>query len=117
MQRFIDDTISFVKLGTMNYIITKSNSFYTNIRLIFVKKKTEGTLPFLHVLICRKVTSIVTIVFQKPTNNDIYLNSNAFAPGNWKRRTKKRLVEGTYIVCSTNELLQMELEYLEKVFH
>ena len=59
----------------------------------------------------------MTIVFQKPTNNDIYLKWNAFATGSWKRGTSKKLVEGTYKVCSTNELLQTELEYLEKVFH
>ena len=28
---YADDTISFVKLGTMNYIITKLNSFDDNI--------------------------------------------------------------------------------------
>ena len=74
MQRFIDDTISFVKLGTMNYIIT-------------CEEEDKGTLRFLHALICRKFNSIVTIVSQEPTNNDIYLNWNAFAPGSWKRRT------------------------------
>ena len=35
----------------------------------------------------------------------------------WKRETLKTLVERAYIVFSTNELLQKELKYLEKVFH
>ena len=30
-KRYVDDTISFVKLGTINYIITKLNSFDNNI--------------------------------------------------------------------------------------
>ena len=30
-KRCVDDTISFVKLETINYVITKLNSFYNNI--------------------------------------------------------------------------------------
>ena len=59
----------------------------------------------------------MTTIFQKPTNNGIYLNWNAFASDTWKRGTLKTLVERAYIVCSTNELLQKELKYLVKVFH
>ena len=35
----------------------------------------------------------------------------------WKRETLKTLVERVFIVFSTNELLQKELKYLDKVFH
>ena len=115
-KRYVDDTLSFVKLGTISYIITKLNSFDNNIQFTF-KEEDKGTLPFLDVLIRRKSNSILTTVFRKHTNNDIYLNWNAFAPDTWKRGTLKTLVERAYIVCSTNELLLMELKYLEKVFH
>ena len=53
----------------------------------------------------------MTTVFQKPRNNDIYLNWNAFAPDTWKRGTLKTLKERAYIVCSTNELLWKGLKY------
>ena len=115
-KRYVDDTLSFVKLGTISYIITKLNSFDNNIQFTF-KEEDKGTLPFLDVLIRRKGNSVLTTVFRKHTNNDIYLNWNAFAPDTWKRGTLKTLVERAYIVCSTNELLLMELKYLEKVFH
>ena len=115
-KRYVDDTLSFVKLGTISYIITKLNSFDNNIQFTF-EEEDKGTLPFLDVLIRRKGNSVLTTVFRKHTNNDIYLNWNAFAPDTWKRGTLKTLVERAYIVCSTNELLLMELKYLEKVFH
>ena len=108
--------ISFVKLGTISYIITNLNSFGNNIQFTF-EEEHKGTLPFLDVLIRRKGNSILTTVFRKHIYNDIYLNLNAFAPDTWKRETLKTIVERAYIVCSTNELLQMELKYLEKVFH
>ena len=70
---YVDDTISLDKLGTINYIITKLNSFDSNIQFTF-EEEDKGTLPFLDVLIQRKGNSVVITIFQKPTNNDIYLN-------------------------------------------
>ena len=115
-KRYVDDKISFLKLGTINFIITKLISFDKNIRFIF-EEDDKGTLPFPDFLIQRKGNLIVTTIFRKPTNNDIYLNGNAFAPDTWKRGTLKTLAERTYRACSTNELLQKELKYLVKVFH
>ena len=102
-KRYVDGTISFVKLGTINHIIAKLKSFDNNIRFTF-EEEEKGTLPFLDVLICRKGNSIVTNVFRKPTNNDIYLNKNASEPDIWKRGILKTLVE-------------KELKCFEKVFH
>ena len=104
-ERYVDDMIFFVKLATINCIITKLNSFDSNIQFTF-EEEGKGILPLLDVLIQRKSNSIVTTILRKPANNDIYLNWNAFA-----------LVERAYILCSTNELLQKELKYLVKVFH
>ena len=77
-KRYVDDTVSFVKLGTIHYIVTQLNSFDSNIQFTF-KEEDKGTLTFLDVLIQSKGISIVTTIFRKPTNNDIYLNWNAFA--------------------------------------
>ena len=114
-KRYVDDTISFVKLGAMNYIITKLDSFDNNIQLTFEEEDKEKLL-FLDVLIQTMGNSIVTTLFRKLTNNEIYLNWNVFAPDTWKRGILKALVERAYIVCSTNELLPEELKYLVKVF-
>ena len=89
-ERYADDTISFVKLGTVNCIITKSNSFDNNIQFTS-EEGDKGTLPFLDVLIQKKGNSVVTSIFRKPTNTDIYLNWNAFAPNTWIRGTLKTL--------------------------
>ena len=55
----------------MNYIIAKLNSFYKNIQFTFEEDK--GTLPFLDVLNQRNSNSVVTTIFRKPTNNEIYI--------------------------------------------
>ena len=69
-ERYVDDTISFVKLGTISYITARLNSFDSNIQFTF-GEEDKGTLPFLVVLVRRKCKSVVTTVFRKSTNNDI----------------------------------------------
>ena len=61
--------------------------------------------------------NIETCVFRKPTNTDIYINWNSFAPFQWKYSTFKTLVYRAYIVCSDNQHLKSELNYLREVFH
>ena len=60
-KRYVDDMIPFVKLGTINYIITKLNSLYHNIQFTF-EEEDKGTLPFLDVLVQRKGNSTVTSI-------------------------------------------------------
>ena len=56
-----------------DYVMTKLNSFDKNIQFTF-EEEDKGTLPFLDVLIHRNRNSVVTTIFWKPANNDIYLN-------------------------------------------
>ena len=49
-KRYVDDTISFVMLRTISYIITNLNSFDNNIQFTF-EEEYKGTLLFLDVLI------------------------------------------------------------------
>ena len=44
------------------------------------------------------------------------MNWESFAPGKWKWGTLKTLTKRAYDVCSNQELLQKELNYIEKVF-
>ena len=102
-KRYIDDTICFIKVGSVNYILSLLNSFDVNIKFTY-ELEHDGQLPFLDVLLCRKGKKIYTTVYRKATNNYVYLNWNAFAPISWKRSTFKTLIERAYLICSTDEL-------------
>ena len=58
--------------------------------------------------------NIETCVFKKPTKTDIYIHWNSFTPFQWKYSTLKTLVYRTYIVCSVNQHIEFELNYLRK---
>ena len=115
-KRYVDDTICFIKVGSVNYILSLLNSFDVNIKFSY-ELEHGSKLPFLDVLLCRKGKKIYATVYRKATNNDVYLNWNAFAPIRWKRSTLKTLMERAYLICSTDELQNRELGYIEKVFH
>ena len=83
-ERFVDDKIGYVKNGSIDIILSKLNSFHPNIQFIY-EIEEKNKLPFLDVLLIRNGNFIETKVYRKPTNNDIYLNWNSFAPNIWKR--------------------------------
>ena len=85
-KRYVDNTISFIKIEYVEYILSGSNGFDNNIEFRF-EEEIDSVLPSLDVLICRNDNSIETIVYRKCTINDIYLNRNAFASDTWKRGT------------------------------
>ena len=66
-------------------------------------------------LLCRNGRELTTTVYRKKTNNDIYLNWNAFAPISWKRGTLRVLLQRAYLVCSTETYLKEEFTHLENV--
>ena len=76
---YVDDTISYVKLGSVEIVLTLLNSFHPNIQFTF-EEEFEGKIPFLDVNIICNEGSINTSVYRKTTNTDIYINWNAFAP-------------------------------------
>ena len=105
-----------MKIGSTEFIISVLNSFDKNIQFTFEEENDEPIL-FLNILISRKRNDMRTTVYRKSACNDIYLKWNVFAPATCQRGTLKTLVERAYVICSTDQLLERELKYLEKVFH
>ena len=92
------------------------NGFHRNIQFTY-EVETDSKISFLGVLVIRDSNNnINATVYRKSTNNDIYLYWESFAPNKWKWGTLKSLTKRTYDICSTQELLKKELNYIEKVF-
>ena len=62
-------------------------------------------------MLCRDGEIIITTVYGKVTNADVYLNWNSFAPHSWKRGTLKTLTQCAHLICSTTESLDTELKH------
>ena len=60
-KRYVDDTICFVKIGTINYITKILNNFDPNIKFTYEVEK-DCKLPFLDVLLIKTGNNIFTTI-------------------------------------------------------
>ena len=115
-KRYVDDTICFIKLTSINKVLETLNSYHKNIKLT-IETETENKLSFLDVLLIRNNSLISTKVYRKNIITGIYINWKLFAPNNWKWGTLKTLVTRAIDIRSTDEYLKEELEHMRTVFH
>ena len=115
-RRKVDDTICFIKNGLVEHVLSTLNNTHSLIKFTY-ETESANNLSFLDVQLIRTGDNIETCVFRKPTNTDIYIYWNSFAPFQWKYSTLKTLVYRAFIVCSDNQHLESEHDYLGKVFH
>ena len=72
-KRYVDDTISYVKVDCIEHVLNALNSFHANISFTY-EHECHGMISFLDVLIMRKNNTIETTVYRKQTHNDICLH-------------------------------------------
>ena len=114
-KRYIDDTISYVKVDCIENVLNTLNSFHANISFTY-EQECDSMISFLEVLIMSKNYTIETTVYRKQTHNDIYLHWEFFTPEAWKRGTLKILLFRAHTICSNKELLDKEVKHLKHVF-
>ena len=94
-RRYVDDTITFIKIGSVEYLLSILKNFHPKIKFTY-EMEVESKLTFLDILLHRGshdiITTvlhrgghdIITIVYRKVTNSDVYLNWCSFCPREWK---------------------------------
>ncbi|XP_066936747.1 uncharacterized protein [Clytia hemisphaerica] len=114
-KRYVDDTFCVIKKGKDNIILRELNK---NEHVKFTsEKQVNNMLAFLDVLLINRFGTIDTTVYRKPTNTDIYINWNSFAPDTWKKGTLKMLIQRAFQICNKPYFLKAELDHLKMVFH
>ena len=115
-QRYVDDTIAFVKEDKVNNVLRILNSYHKDIKFTY-EEEENGELPFLDVLLKRKDDNSLNLkVYRKKTCTNIYIHWDSFAPKQWKTGTLEGMFKRAYAVCSEEVYLKEETEFLKKVF-
>ena len=96
-KRYVDGTNFFIKEDSIEHVLSVLNGFHPFIQFTH-ETEPNNRLSFLDVLIIRNGQSIETCVYRKPTNTDIYIHWNSFAPIQWKRSTLKTLVYRAHLI-------------------
>ena len=78
-RRYVDDAITVVKTGSVEYLLSVLNNFHPKIKFTY-EMEVESKLAFLDILLHRDGHDIITTVYRKVTNNDVYLNWYSFCP-------------------------------------
>ena len=104
-RRFVDDMFAYVKIGSVEYVLSVLNSFHKNIKFTY-KEEQNSTLPCLDALFIRDGENLNTAVYRKDTHNDLHLHWNSFTPTSCERGTMKSLISRAYMVCSNETLLK-----------
>ena len=79
----MDETLFYVKRGSMEYVLSVRNLFHENIKFTH-EQWINNRLPFLDVLFTRDHEKINTTVFKKDTHNDRYLQWQLLLTNSWK---------------------------------
>ena len=115
-KRYVDDTIAYIKEKDIDKVLKAINDHHDNIKFTY-ELESDNELSFLDVKIRRFGNNIQTSVYRKPTNTDLYLHWNSFAPNTWKKGTLRTLILRAHTICSNEELFAAEIAHLKHVFH
>ena len=73
-KRYVDDTSTIIKTANKSSFLEHINSIDPNIQFTSEDPKSDGSMPFLDILITPKVDGrVITSVCRKPTHDDLYL--------------------------------------------
>jgi hypothetical protein len=72
-------------------------------------------LPFLDILIIRKLDKFETTIYRKPTNGDLYMLYDSNQPGRYKLGLIKTLLIRIERICSTDAFKKDEIKRIKNV--
>ena len=114
--RYVDDTLTFVKRGELNKVLTELNNFHEDIKFTH-ETENKKSISFLDVKLTRVDNGTLrTCVYRKETSSNIYIGWNSFAPRTWKIGTLHGLIQRAFTICSETEEREKEIRFLKKIF-
>ena len=114
-KRFVDDTFVIINKAHKEEFLTHINSVESNIQFTAEGPGPDGSLPFPDILITPNEEGwLETSVYRKPTHMDQYLQWDSHHPISSKYSVVGTLYHRAKTICSNNEKLQQEDDYLTR---
>ena len=115
--RYVDDTFVVQQELHKDVFFQHINTLDTSIQFTVEEAGPHGSIPFLHILVTPQSDgTFTTKVHRKPTHTDLYLQWDSNHNHALKYNVINTLTHTARTICSTPELLNNELQHLEKVF-
>ncbi|XP_042900825.2 uncharacterized protein [Parasteatoda tepidariorum] len=117
-KRYVDDSFALLEDNNCNLdqILNVMNSIDSCIQFTF-ELESDQKLPFLDVLVTRNDNSFHTTVFRKPFPVSLPPHYKSSHPPNQKLASFRSFVYRVVNICSNNDLLDAELNYIKAIAH
>ena len=114
-KRFVDDTFVVIKKCHQEEFFHHINSIEDSIQFTAEDTHTDGTLPFLDVLVIPQPDgSLSTALYRKPTHKGQYLQWDNHHAISAKYSVISTLFHRAKEVCSTKQHLEKEQDYIKQ---
>ncbi|XP_013142387.1 PREDICTED: uncharacterized protein LOC106106354 [Papilio polytes] len=112
--RYVDDVFAIVTRQGLSLLLDHLNSIHP--KIVFTKEEeTDGTLPFLDVLVKREPTgNLVHTVYRKPTNTDRYLRADSQHHPSHLSSVPRTLINRALRLCDP-QFIESELSHVRQV--
>ena len=115
-RRYVDDTFTFIREGSIQKVLDALNGFHPSIQFTH-EEGQDGQIAFLDVkVITKQDRSFNTEVYRKKTDTNVYIHWESFAPKTWKIGTLRGLIRRAFVLCSTEDARKKEIAFLKKTF-
>ena len=112
-KRYVDDTFTIMKKDNRNSFLQHLNSIHPNIKFTCEETRSDGSMPFLDVLITPEEDgSLKTSVYRKPTHTDRYPQWDILYTIPSKYSVAGILYHRANTLCSNPQVLQEEEDHL-----
>ena len=118
--RYVDDIYCLIEeaeFDNLHNILEHLNSIHPSINFTVEKEGEKKSLSFLNVLCsANERGTYSTSVYRKPTNTNLYVRWESAHPPSQKIGVFRTLLHQAKVICSDEELLRKEYQFLFEVF-
>ena len=112
-KRFVDDTFTIIKKDNRNSFLQHLNSIHPNIKFTCEETQSDGSMPFLDILITPEEDgSLKNSVYRKTTHTGLYPQWDSHHTIPSKYSVAGTLCHRAKTVCSNPQLLQEEEHHI-----
>ena len=108
--RYVDDTLVLIKPSDTNFVLSKLNSYHSQIQFTYEEFVDQNDVHFLDI----KITSNGTTIFRKDTHTGQYIHFDSFMLWSHKTAWIRALTNRAYKICSDAQLLSQEIYNIRK---
>ena len=110
----MDDILSIIEKSEIDSKLNEINNLHPSLKFT-IETESNGTLPFLDMLVHNVEGSLSSSWYRKPTDTGLTLNFHSLSPMKYKKSVIIGFVYRIYRACSSWEFIHLGLEQAKEI--